>query len=235
MRINIGNELLEVKVARSRRKTWEIRITSERTLQVRGPLKVSDKKIIELLHTKAGWIVKKLEAMRMRPPVKPGRRFADGEPYPYMGDEYPLNITVSPNKSRVSVKLVEEGFLISVPEHNPDIIRSALEQWCRKTAGQVLPERVRAVEGRMGLKCRQVTVKDQKKRWGSCSSLGNINLNWRLILMPPDVMDSVIVHELAHLVHPNHSSHFYGYLGLHNPDHKAHDRWLKEQGRQLFF
>ncbi|WDC85678.1 M48 family metallopeptidase [Caloramator sp. mosi_1] len=70
--------------------------------------------------------------------------------------------------------------------------------------------------------------------WGSCSSKGNINLNWRLVMMPLDVIDYVIVHELCHLKHPNHSKGFWNLVREFMPDFEGKRRWLKENGARLF-
>jgi len=235
MNIKLGNEDIAVQVIRSRRKTCEIRITPEGALQVRGPLRMAEKKMLALLEEKSDWIRSKLEVIRKSASARQDRQFKSGDGYPYLGKAYPLHIVENANKARVTVVLEATEFLITTPKHDAESIRIALEKWSRKQAAQILPERVRIHEARMGLKCMQVTVKDQKKRWGSCSSRGNINLNWRLVLMPPEVMDSVVIHELAHLVHPNHSAHYYQYLSRFNPAYKDHDRWLKGQGRELFF
>ncbi len=235
MNVMIGNERIEVQIIRSNRKTWEIRITPEGAVCVRGPLKVSEKKLLELIQTKSAWIANKREAILRRQSLKPGRSYDEGETYPYQGTEYPLSVIRNPWDRKVSVDFTTEGYLVSVPEHDSSVVREALELWCRKQAKLILPKRLRVLEERMGLKSMQITIKDQKKRWGSCSSRGNVNLNWRLMLMPPEVMDSVLIHELAHLVHPNHSMDFYRYLELHNPRYKDHERWLKERGRELFY
>lgn len=234
MNIMIGNELMEVRIVRSHRKTWEIRITPEGAVCVRGPLKVSEKKLLELAKAKSAWIMNKMEALRSRPSLIPGRSYADGGLYPYLGKEYPLSVIQDSTRRKVSVNFTEEGYRVTVPEYDPAIVRDSMEMWCRQQAKRILPERLRVLEASMGLKSGLVTIKDQKKRWGSCSSRGNVNLNWRLILMPPEVMDSVLIHELAHLVHPNHSADFYRFLSLHNPGYKDHNRWLKERGRDLF-
>ncbi len=234
MKIKFGKEYVEVQVTRSDRKTWEMRMTPEGTLHVRGPLKTSEKKLLELVQTKTGWVLGKLEALRQNPPTAQAREFAAGTRYPYKGTEHPLHIVYDPRRSRASVQLEADGFRITVPEQDSKMIRSALEQWCRQQAKVILPDRLRVLEAKMGLRCNQITIKDQKKRWGSCSSRGNVNLNWRLVQMPPEVMDAVIIHELAHLVHPNHSAAYYHYLGQHNRDYKIHDRWLKERGKEFF-
>lgn len=234
MKINLGNEQVEVQMIRSRRKTCEIRITPGGDLQVRGPLRISDKKLMDLVKDKSGWITGKLEALRKNPPNRQGREFVTGAPYPYLGRAYPLQIVEDSSVTRVRVQLTAEEFRITAPTRDPVLIRGALEKWCRQQAGPIFQERIRTLERVMGLKCAQITVKNQKMRWGSCSSRGNLNLNWRLIQMPLAVMDSVLIHELAHLVHPNHSADYYRYLSRYNPDYKDHDRWLKKQGRELF-
>lgn len=234
MEIKAGSGIVPVAVIRSRRKTYEIRITSQGELQFRAPLKMTDKRIREALEERSEWIRRKLEAVRSSVLNHAPRRFATGEAYPFMGKEHLLHIVENPQKARVTVAYETGVFRITAPAHNPEEIRSALEKWCKRQAANILPERVRLHEARMGLKAIQVTVKDQKKRWGSCSSRGNINLNWRLILMPPEVMDAVVIHELAHLVHPNHSAQYYTYLSRYNPAYKEHDKWLKGQGKALF-
>lgn len=78
-----------------------------------------------------------------------------------------------------------------------------------------------------------ITVRDQKTRWGSCSSRGTLSFNYRLIFAPPAVLDYVVVHELCHLTHMNHSKEFWNLVGSVMPDYKKHRKWLKEHGREL--
>ncbi len=78
-----------------------------------------------------------------------------------------------------------------------------------------------------------ITVRDQKTRWGSCSSLGTLSFNYRLIFAPPAVLDYVVVHELCHLTHMNHSKDFWSMVASIMPDYKKHRQWLKEHGQEL--
>ncbi|MDE6640003.1 MAG: M48 family metallopeptidase [Acetatifactor sp.] len=78
-----------------------------------------------------------------------------------------------------------------------------------------------------------VTIRDQKTRWGSCSSRGTLSFNYRLIFAPPTVLDYVVVHELCHLTHMNHSKEFWNMVGSIMPDYKTHKNWLREHGREL--
>ncbi|MDE5589484.1 MAG: M48 family metallopeptidase [Acetatifactor sp.] len=78
-----------------------------------------------------------------------------------------------------------------------------------------------------------VTIRDQKTRWGSCSSRGTLSFNYRLIFAPPTVLDYVVVHELCHLTHMNHSKEFWNMVGSVMPDYKTHKKWLREHGQEL--
>ena len=79
----------------------------------------------------------------------------------------------------------------------------------------------------------KIYIRDQKTRWGSCSSKGNLNFNWRLIMAPLFIMDYIVVHELAHLVHPNHSRDFWKLVKKIVPDYKEKKEWLKIYGNSL--
>lgn len=78
-----------------------------------------------------------------------------------------------------------------------------------------------------------VTVRDQKTRWGSCSSRGTLSFNYRLIFAPPVILDYVVVHELCHLTHMNHSTDFWNMVAEIMPEHKLYRKWLREHGHEL--
>lgn len=86
----------------------------------------------------------------------------------------------------------------------------------------------------MGLQPRQLFLSSAKSRWGSCTALGDIRLNWRLMQAPPQVIDYVVIHELAHLAELNHSPRFWAIVAAACPDWKTHRLWLKQNGPALF-
>lgn len=86
----------------------------------------------------------------------------------------------------------------------------------------------------MGVTYGRIAIREQKTRWGSCSSKGNLNFNWRLIFAPPEVLDYVVVHELAHRREMNHSKAFYNIVESVLPDYKKSRRWLRENGESLW-
>lgn len=111
---------------------------------------------------------------------------------------------------------------------SPEDIRALADR-----ALAVIPSRVRMFAARMGVDYGRITIRSQTGRWGSCSSLGNLNFNCLLMLSPPEVLDYVIVHELAHRKEMNHSPAFWAQVEAVLPDYRQRERWLKTQGKIL--
>ena len=103
----------------------------------------------------------------------------------------------------------------------------------KSRAKAVFPERVAHYAPLVGVSPGRITIRAQKTKWGSCSSKNNLNFNCLLLLTPPEVLDSVVVHELCHLKHMDHSAQFYEEVLRICPDYKSCDRWLKEHGAEL--
>ena len=100
-------------------------------------------------------------------------------------------------------------------------------------ASRVIPERVRYFAPLIGVNYGRITIRNQRTKWGSCSAKGNLNFNCLLMLAPPEVVDSIVVHELCHLKEMNHSARFYQEVLRVFPDYKKWNRWLKENGSLL--
>ena len=98
---------------------------------------------------------------------------------------------------------------------------------------KVIPARVAHFAPLVGVTYGRITIRNQRSRWGSCSSAGNLNFNCLLMLAPPEVLDSVVVHELCHRKEPNHSDRFYAEVLRVYPDYWTCDKWLKENGPAL--
>lgn len=99
-------------------------------------------------------------------------------------------------------------------------------------AKEYIPQRVSYYARLLGVKPGRVTIRKQKTRWGSCSTKGNLNFNCLLMLTPPEVIDSVVVHELCHLIEMNHSDRFYASVLRVFPDYREHHAWLRKHGRE---
>jgi len=109
----------------------------------------------------------------------------------------------------------------------------SLEKRYREAAKDYIPKRVEYYHQFTGGNYQKITIRDQKTRWGSCSSNGTLSFSFRLMLAPPRVLDYVVVHELCHLTHMNHSKEFWNMVENILPDYKEHRKWLKENGHTL--
>ena len=110
---------------------------------------------------------------------------------------------------------------------------TALENRYKNAARSLFESRVAFYHKMTGGTYTSITVRDQKTRWGSCSSKGTLSFNYRLIFAPPAVLDYVVVHELCHLTHMNHSKAFWSMVGTVMPDYQVYKVWLRDHGREL--
>jgi predicted metal-dependent hydrolase len=112
-------------------------------------------------------------------------------------------------------------------------MRRAMEKWYRKKADRIINDRVGVYIDKIGKEPKIVKVKEQKRRWGSCTSKGNLYFNWRCIMAPPPIIDYIVIHEMSHLVHPNHSKRFWQKVESILPDYKKRRKWLRDNGLRL--
>ena len=123
--------------------------------------------------------------------------------------------------------------MVRIPAGAVDL-RPYIEADLRALAREELPPRLRALAALHGLTVAGVSIRNQKSRWGSCSPSGRIALNFRLVQMPREVSDYVLLHELMHLQQQNHSRRFWRLVEAACPGFRAAERWLKTEGRGLF-
>jgi predicted metal-dependent hydrolase len=197
---------------RSRRKTISVTVTKEAKLEVRAPYGCSVHTIERFLESKKDWIAKTLAHVRERQ-----ARLQDYHPRQgirFLGELIP--VTDGVKRTRF------DGEKLFVKEITPDIIR----KWLQGQARKILKERLDLYAPRMGVKANAFKLSSARTRWGSCSSHGNINLSWRLILFPVEIMDYVVVHELAHLTELNHSPRFWSKVEEVIPDHRQRKKEL---------
>lgn len=115
-------------------------------------------------------------------------------------------------------------------KHTKQLTEEEIQKLAEK-ALEVIPKRVAYYAKQMGVTYGRITIRNQKTRWGSCSSKGNLNFNCMLMLLPPEIQDYVVVHELCHRKEMNHSSRFWAEVEKVLPDYRTRRKWLKENGR----
>ena len=146
---------------------------------------------------------------------------------------------IAPKSGGVKAAVEIGDLSIAVRSLSQDL-RSVIEAGMRAVAGRELPiltdrlaEKMRLAKQMTGAPLRRITVRNQRTRWGSCSCRGTISLNWRLIQTPSEVCEYVILHELCHLRHMNHSPQFWALVGEVCPEHRKHKAWLKTHNTAL--
>ncbi|MFL0269203.1 M48 family metallopeptidase [Candidatus Clostridium radicumherbarum] len=231
MKITIENKEVSVIVIRKNRKTISIKISSPTEIIVSAPLFINNEKIIEVLKNKETWIAEKLNSIK----TDEKRDFREG--ILFLGTSYRVIIQ---NVKHNSLKLIfdKSSFNVYVPEKLTEEdklfnIKGLLIKWYINNARRIFQDRVNFYSNILNVRPKRIAIKDQKSRWGSCSSKGNINLNYRLIMAPMEVMDYVIVHELCHLIHLNHSKEFWALVKEVFPSYLKCKEWLKINGNSL--
>jgi predicted metal-dependent hydrolase len=176
---------------------------------------------IDMAQRQSAWLQSRLEDLGER------IAFSDGASIPYLGDQY---IIVHRPDARGTVWV--EGDEIHVaggPEH----LSRRLGDWMRKQARSEISATTHAKAALIEKSPTRITIRDTRTRWGSCSFKGCLSFSWRLVMAPPNVLDYVVAHEVAHLAHMNHSPEFWSTVDTLTDDAKSGRAWLGENGSAL--
>jgi predicted metal-dependent hydrolase len=215
----------------SRRRTVSIAVDSG-AVTVRAPKRLSERQIKAFVQSKSGWISRKLSESRQREEETPRQRFVEGEMFPFQGSKFMLEIIRTPGRGSIRIK--GDRLIMMVPERMPqERIPEMLGKWYISTARAAFRERISFYSEALGIESAKLSVRGQKRRWGSCSSGGNISLNWKLVTAPPKILDYVVAHELCHIIHRNHGPEFWALLSTLIPDCRERRNWLRENGHTL--
>ncbi|UOF00602.1 M48 family metallopeptidase [Bdellovibrio reynosensis] len=196
----------------------------------------SQKMIVDFLMSKKDWIEKTFEKFAAIEEKFPDKRIRSLETFPFLGKERKLKVVITLNK-KAFVSVTDENLLLHIPrnswsattliEEHPTALKE-IRHFYKREAVQHLSERVKYWAEQMNLHPAQLKFREQRTRWGSCTSRKSINLNWRLIVFAEEIIDYVIIHELAHLEHMNHSDRFWGLVEKYSENYKDIMKALRE-------
>ena len=143
----------------------------------------------------------------------------------FQGQLLPCKIVLDESIKEPQFSLQDGTLTITINNPAEDLPALA-ESWTRAQASEILPQKVASWAQKLGVEYNNIVIKDQKTLWGSCSSKKNLNFSYRLIKMPLSIIDYLIVHELAHLIHFDHSPEFWACVGTYVPNYKEARKWL---------
>ena len=221
---------LSIEVVRTkRRKTASIKVI-DGAVQAIVSEKLSDGRVEALIQKRTPWIRKKLREQSQAVTPKP-KEYVSGESFTYLGRNYRLKVSRGTDRG---VKLMGGYLEVGLPKKPKDgDVRNALVAWYEEHALKRLTEKTARYSGIIGVLPNSISVRNYKSRWGSCSSKGDISYNWRIIIAPHNIVDYVVVHELCHLKHPNHSPAYWKSVKREFSDYEVCRQWLKNHGGSL--
>ena len=212
---------IDYTVRRSDRARWvRVTVDPERGVLVTVPRRAGQRAAEAAVVELRPWIERRLaDVAATRAAIE-----ARGDTLPYLGET--LEVVSEPGRRRVH----RRGNLLLVPA---DDGAEAIERWYRRMAHDAIAPRLGEATEAIGRSYTRLTIRNQRTRWGSCSSTGAMSFNWRLLLAPQEVLDYVVWHEACHLVHMDHSPRFWGLLRRHRPGYEDPRRWLRRHGHTL--
>lgn len=229
-----GDEVIRYEVVeRPKRRTLGIEVHPGGRVLVLAPRGCNDATIDEKLRLRAGWVSRQLATFSRYERYTAPRQYLSGESHHYLGRQYRLRIKASdPNARTDQVRLTRGEMLVVGPGALPPAkVKELLRRWyldrARETFDAILTGAFESFQ-RLGHQKPRIAVREMRIRWGSLSASGQMTLNSRLVQAPRSCIEYVIVHELCHLVHKNHSSDFFALLGRVMPDWQSRKQRLEE-------
>jgi len=230
---NYGDKKIEFEVSYRNRKTLTIQIEPPDNILVISPENLSEETIKEKVKSKGKWIIKKLLYFKDIEYIPFEREYVNGESFMYLGRNYSFDITINKDLRRPGVELLDGKLQVTTPTKDQDVLKKALEKWYRGEAKKIVLKRIEFYKPKFNIEPRKIRIKQQKKRWGSCTFKGDLLFNWRIVMAPSPVIDYIIVHELSHLANKNHSKKFWKTVENIIPDYKERRKWLKDYGVRM--
>ena len=212
----------------ARRTTMGIIVNRDGSLVIASPPGTADDKLVAFIRAKKSWIYEKLEMKNARQAPIPKKAFVDGEGFHYLGKSHKLKIVVDQEDA---LRLHAGRFNLRRDQLGTG--EDAFVKWYAKNAHAWIKRKVLEWAPRIGVEPKGIVIQDLGYRWGSCGKGNRLYFHWKSILLPPTLVEYVVVHELCHLVEPHHTPEFWALLDHLLPDAQHRKTWLAEKGMAL--
>lgn len=224
------------------RRSISIYLRPDKPIRVVASLSTPMTKIQDFLEIKKDWINKHQSKFAEQAKKYPDKKILQNEKFPFLGSELELRFVVTPLK-KAFFSRTEKALNLHLPldkwnkltEEELAQFIDDLKFYYKKEAQEFIAERIKVWSETMNLHPRELKFRNPKTRWGSCSSQKVISINWRLIGAPVEVIDYILVHEISHLKHMNHSEQFWNLVETYFPDYKSAEKWLDQHHKALDF
>ena len=225
----------EYKVIKTDRRRPASIAVKDSAVLVTVPRKLSTDKIHEIVVKKKRWIQNKLNYYQQTQNLSKTKEYISGEGFAYLGRNYRLKVLTGKLRG---VKFENGKLVVHIPKEysknkRESTVKKLLEQWYQERALVKLQEKTRRLARKIGVEPKSVTIKSYKGRWGSCNTRQELFFNWNIIIAPNRIVDYVVVHELIHLIHHDHSKAYWKRVKSFYPDYEECKDWLKVHGRNL--
>ncbi|MGH2802920.1 MAG: M48 family metallopeptidase [Thermoleophilaceae bacterium] len=221
----------EYRIRRSERARRARILVDGDGVEVVVPRRFPLRDVEPFVEEKRRWIERTLRRMRETEAELPPARLEHGGHVAYLGETLGLSVRVEPGRKREHVACRDGRLRVALPPGGA--LAEALERWYRRRARAEVAPRLDAACARAGTGYSGLQIRGQRTRWASCSSSGAMSFNWRLLLAPPEILEYVIEHEVAHLEVLDHSPRFWHLLASRCPDWREREAWLRRHGHAL--
>jgi predicted metal-dependent hydrolase len=201
-------------------KNLKITINSKGEVILTKPWFIPEILATRFLSKHTDWVIQKLNSTKSKSSINNNEIF-------YRGKKFSLKFT----NGKLEFKIEDNNLIVSSYSHASG--KRALLDKLKLEAKKEIKDSAKKFSKMMDVSYLQIRLKDQSSRWGSCSSKNNLNFSWRLIMAPPQVLEYVVIHELAHLKYMDHSHHFWLFVEKFDPEYRTHRRWLKRNQEAL--
>lgn len=224
---------IEFTLIRSDRKTADIVIERSGDVIVRAPEGIDDERVRAVVADRALWVHRSLAEWEDLNASRRHRPLVQGQSFPYLGRSYRLKFV---DHADVPLRLKNGRWEVSeafVAREGEAAVRKAFRDFYAVKGAQIFTERVRQLAPSVGVEPGEVTVKELGYHWASCGSAGALNFHWKTLMAPQTVIDYIVVHELCHLRHRDHSAAFWNEVDKVLPRYRERKEWLRNNGAAL--
>ena len=221
--VAFGSQTIEYELVFMPRKTLAISVQPDLSVIVKAPDGTEPDEIQKRVHNRAKWILNQQRRFEIFLSDVPPRKYLSGESHRFQGRQYRLKAIKISSSEMEHIKLSRQFLEVHTPDTNPSHVRELVEEWYRNQAGQIFQDRLTTCYNKLSheeIPFPKIVIRRMQSSWGSCSSKGIISLNIKLIQVPKEYIDYVLIHELCHLKYLHHEPEFYKLLSRIMPDWK---------------